>query len=468
MDEITAFAREVVAKLIIGDAVLKLLRHVIEDESLAVELEQHRGASYQRQISFSHLTHLLCDTLISPDGSLDYLLRTWQRDGKAVATRQAYYGKLRRMPVEVSRAFFLHAAKRLGELHVPSAKEAMVLPSCFDGLEVRLLDGKELKHVAKRLVATRKSPGSLLGGMLLVGWDPRSQLVDMVAMTRDGEANECTLVEDCVAPLARHPGKYLLVLDQQFGDLTQPARIAAVGQHYLIRRHPKTHFHPDLQGETKTVTDAKGRTIRDEVGQLGSSEKAIRVRHLTIERPGESSICVFTDLLDRSAYSALDLLDLYAHRWDIEGLFQQATETFGLSKFIGTSPEAVIFQSMLCLLMANVTYVVQGQLAATKEKTARDLSTKKLMREVRGDLTALFRTVSLEQIDTLVTFEPNPQQLREWLTTRLVGAWDDYYLKAVVKTKRLPRKKTKEAGAHRSVQRLIDAHQAKTQRKNDP
>src|SRR5438309_765043 len=75
------------------------------------------------------------------------------------------------------------------------------LPDGLAGWEVRMLDGKKLKRVAKRLVSCRGAAGKLFGGKLLVSWDPRSQLADAVAADPDGEVNECTLVPAVLAEL---------------------------------------------------------------------------------------------------------------------------------------------------------------------------------------------------------------------------------------------------------------------------
>jgi hypothetical protein len=458
MDKLDQFARDVVQKIVFGDAVMRLLRYVINDVTLPEVLASHVSKSHPQLIDFPHLTQLLCDTLLSHDGSLNHALQTWERDKQTLASRQAYYGKLRRMPLEASRAFFLHATSQLRGMHAEKLKSSILLPACFDKLGIRILDGKELKRIAKRLLATQGSPGKLLGGMLLVGWDPRSQLVDMVAMSPDGHANECSLVESCMDTLRGSTQRHLLVLDQQFGDVTQPARIADAGHDYLIRHHPKTHFHPDLQVPEKVTHDAAGRTIRDRVGTLGSGPQALRVRHLTVERPDEEPVRWFTSLMDQETYSAVDLLELYRYRWDIEDLFREVTTTFGLKKFVGSTPEAVIFQSMLCLLLANIVYLVQGYVAASRQLTCREISTKNLMREVRRDLTSLFHLVSVPVIEKLIPRELDAAKLREWLTKRLAGGWKDLLVKAVENKPRTKRTKLKEPGAHRSVQRLIDKH----------
>jgi len=49
---------------------------------------------------------------------------------------------------------------------------------------------------------------------------------------------------------------------------------------------------------------------------------------------------LLTNLADRAAYPAAELLALYKLRWGIEGVFQQVTCTFSLAHLIGSSPKA--------------------------------------------------------------------------------------------------------------------------------
>jgi hypothetical protein len=320
------------------------------------------------------------------------------------------------------------------------------------------LDGKKLKRLPKRLSATRDCPGRLLGGMLLVGWDPRTQLADLVALARDGHANECTLVEPCLEALATTAAGALFVADRQFGDLTQPRRILQAGGHFLLRRNGKTHFHADAQRPALILTDGRGRTVRDEWGTLGRGPGALAVRHLTIERPGEKPVCVFTDLLDPVLYPALDLLAVYELRWDIEDLFQRVTTVFGLERFIGSSPEAALFQGVFCLLLANLLYVVQGYLAAAGGRRCREVSTRRLMWDVQQQLDAGFQLIAVPELVSMVPAFDEASTLRDWLRERLSPRWHKRYLKAVETKPRPPRQRRKESGAHRSAQRLIDAY----------
>jgi hypothetical protein len=362
MPEASSFSREVLARLPLAQAVLELSAFVHRQGFLTELFDSYRGRCYEGIISFPHFLDLVWDALLNRQGSL---AATLDRTDDLVASRQAYYGKLRRIPLELSLAYLRESARGLRGL---SLAQANLLPACLDAFEVRMIDGKNLKRVAKRLKPTRGAAGKLFGGKLLVSWDVRAGLVDAMAADADGEVNECRLVPALLAqlPAATPERPWLLVADRQFGDKKQPGRLAAAGRHFLFRRNAKTRFHPDPQrpehAERRGV-DAAGRAVVQQWGWLGQGRDRLYVRQILLLRPGEENIVLVTDLRDAVAYPAKDLLEVYRRRWGIEQVFGQITEVFGLARFIGSSPEATVFQAAYCLMLYNLIGVVKGYVA---------------------------------------------------------------------------------------------------------
>src|SRR5947209_1737939 len=282
MPEPTAFSRDVVARLPLAQAVLTTLAYLWRDDFLDDCFRRHAGRSYEQVISFAHLVELLSDALLRRQGSLAAAL---EHAATLAATRQAYYGKLRRLPLPLSVALLREAADRLRPLLAPPPPAA--LPDCLAGWEVRMLDGKKLKRVAKRLLGCRGAAGKLFGGKLLVSWDPRSELADAVAAAADGEVNECTLVPALLAELPEPTEErpWLLVADRQFGDLVQPGRFRAAGFHFLVRQNAKTHFHSDPAVAAPHGRDGAGRALVQRWGWLGSGAGRLYVRQITLHRP---------------------------------------------------------------------------------------------------------------------------------------------------------------------------------------
>jgi hypothetical protein len=313
------FVPDVLAHLPLAEAVLTLQQFVLQPAFLEELYDDKRGRSYEDILSFPVFVHLIADILQQDKGSARPGLLRAQKEGTLPTGLGAFYGKLRRIPLPLSEAFVRAATQRLEQL-LP-APAADPLPASLAGLEVYVLDGKKLKHVAKRLLPARKLAGKLFGGKLLVAWRPRTGLVVAMAANPDGEANDCRLVPDLL-PQVRQllPGPRLAVADRQFCDLVQLHRFAADDDHFAVRYSKKVHFHPDPQRPAQTSRDAQGRTIIDEWGWLGGAKEPQRcyVRRVTLLRPGEEDVAVVTDLLDPTAYPASDWLALYLRRWGIE------------------------------------------------------------------------------------------------------------------------------------------------------
>ena len=143
------------------------------------------------------------------------------------------------------------------------------------------------------------------------------------------------------------------------------AMVARPGDAFVVRVKANHSFTATSRVGT---TDARGRTVVDEVGFSGGASPRARrpplaTRRVTLRRPGHEDVVVVTNLTDAAAYPAADLLDLYAKRWGIEQVFQQVTETFGLRRLIGCAPKAVLLQFSYCLLLYNLMQVVRAFVA---------------------------------------------------------------------------------------------------------
>lgn len=394
--------------------------------------------------------------LLNRHGSLAAALDHADERDQLVASRQAYYGKLRRLPLELSTAYLRQSSARLRELTGPCVRP---LPPSLDKFNIRIIDGKKLKRVAKRLLATRGSAGKLFGGKLLVSWDPRVELVDAMAADPDGEVNECRLVPALLGqfPDGTEEGPWLFVADRQFGDKKQPNRLLARGFHFLFRRNAKTHFHieprqPD-HAEQRGV-DGDGREVIQQWGWLGKGKGRVYVRQITLRRRGEEDIIVVTDLLDAEAYPAEDLLELYRRRWGIEQVFGQITEVFGLARFIGSSPEATVFQAAFCLLLYNLIGIVKGGVARAVGCPTEEVSSQKLFESIHEELLSLCRLVTTDEIESLLPRSDRAEILRARLQGLLAGCWKERYRKSRETKPRAKRDRPRRSGAHTSVFRL--------------
>lgn len=450
------FAEEVLARLPLAQATLELAAHVHQEDFLNALYQRYCGDCYENLITFAHLLELLQDALLHRNGSFAAALDHADAHGRKNASRIAYYGKLRRTPLPLSVAYLRETAARLRPLCRPSDPP---LPAGLDRFQIRIIDGKNLKRVAKRLQPTRGSSGKLFGGKLLVSWDPRVQLVDAMAADPDGEINECRLVPALLEqfPDGTPEQPWLFVADRQFGDKKQPRRLQERGFHFLFRRNGKTHFHADPQrpeqAEKRSV-DARGWEVIQQWGWLGQGEDHLYVRQITLRRPGEEAIAVVTDLLEAEEYAAEDLLQLYRQRWGIEQVFGQITQVFGLARFIGSSVEATVFQASYCLLLYNLIGIVKSYVAQSGQCAPQDVSSQKLFESIQEELVSLYRLVEVEPLEGLLQRHDRVELLRVRLEELLSDCWRERYRKARENKPRAKRQRTRHKGAHTSVFRL--------------
>jgi Transposase DDE domain len=456
------YVQATLARLPLAEAVLLLWQQLAEAPFLHDLFQQHRGRCYEKALSFPSLVQLIADALLQHDGSARASFERALEDDALAVSLPAAYGKLRRLPIAVSTALLTEGTARLREL-MPVRPVAAIPPS-LQSFTVTVLDGKAIKRVAKRLKLLRGVKGGLLGGKALVALELNSGLAVALRAHPDGEINELRLVPELV-PVVRQrlAGPRLWVGDRQFCDLEQTGRFAAADDHFLVRYHPKVHFHLDVQRGARQGRDAAGRAYREQWGWLGGPKDRRRryVRRITLERPGDDPLILVTDLLDADRYPAVDLLAVYLARWGIERVFQQVTEVFPLKRLIGGSAQASIFQLAFCLLLYNMIHVLRAYVAAAEQWEPDDVSLEKLFEDVERELIAW--SVLVKPAATMTAFAevPSVAQVHQRLSQLLGGVWQDRWLKAVNEKPRPHRASQKASRSHTSVHRLLEDHRRK-------
>jgi hypothetical protein len=352
----------------------------------------------------------------------------------------------------------------------PAGLYRTVLPACLARLTVVVLDGKKIKKAAKRLVATRGRPGKLFGGKILAAYLPAEGLVVALAADPDGDANDIRLMPRAL-PLARAAvaGPRLWVADRQFCDLDQPGRFTEDGDHFVLRFAGKTSFAADPLRPASHGVDASGRPFTEEWGWMGAATDPRRryVRRITLERPGEETLILVTDLLDAEVYPATDLLAVYLARWQIENVFQAITEVFALRQLIGCAPQATVFQASLCLVIYNVLQVIRGYaaLVAPEPLTVEAVSAEQIFTDLHEELVGLHCLLDSEELQRILPPPAPWEAVRERLRELLGRAWTARWRKAVNKTPRRHKPKAKQSGAHTSVHKVLQAAKAEKSRK---
>jgi hypothetical protein len=439
----------------LAQAVMQVFQYVGNDARLQAIFDENRGRCYDGVIRFPNLVRLISDALLEYGGSGNLSFAHARETGELVASKEAAYGKLGRLPVPLSQAFLSDLTRPLRELFPKPAQRQP--PASLRDFNTITMDGKAIKNVAKRLKLLRSVGGGLLGGRALVAMHYETGLVIGMHADEDGDANDVRFVPDLL-PLIRIEivGTLLFLADSGFCDLQRMEEYTEGGNHFLIRRHPKVGFHPDSLRPRQSGIDSRGRAFFEEWGWVGAANHPKRryVRQITLQRPGEADVAIVTDLLDARRYPAEDLLDHYLQRWGIEQIFQKVTEVFHLQSLIGSKPKATIFQFGFCLLVYNMIHLIRGYVAAHQQRDTESISLENLFGDVHRELTAwsvLLRSgLPLDDISLASDLTTLAARLNELLANQ----WSDRWIKATNKKRRAHVPKPHDR-THGSVHRIL-------------
>ena len=454
------FEREVLARLPLADATLRVLAHTCQDDFVDEVFDEHRGRGYERDLKFSSLVDLIGDALLLHQGSARKAFRHGRKEDRMPVTDQAAYGKLRRVPIAVSQAFLAESSTQLQQLFPDEISSP--LPKCLVDWQVFGVDGKKMKKLAKRLKPARGVAGKVLGGKALVARDMHLGIAVAMQGHLDGEANDGPLVPGLLQQIVElYPDDTCLwVIDSQFCDLTTPKRIRGRKHHFLVRYHPKVQFHRASSYEVREGTDQRGRWYREEIGRLGSTrnkpEDRPLVRRITVERPDKEDLILITSLLDMDKFPADELLEVYAARWDVETMFQHVTEVFCLQRLIGGTSQASLFQCAFCLLLFNIVQLLRIHLSTEHDRDVDTISMKNVFDDVYSELTAMRVLLSTRQVVLEFPSNPNGTQVRKKLKALAKSVWEDHWLKAPKNNRNPPTPPRKVSGGHTSIHRLIN------------
>jgi Transposase DDE domain len=448
------------ARLPLAEAAFRLLDYTLAADFLVSVFEQHRGRSYEKTISFPLFVHLISEALLDHSRSVHQTFQRAQQDDSLKTSIQAAYGKLRRVPLELSVGMFADATTRLHTIGSPVV--ANRLPASLDEFRVLAFDGKKLKYVVKRLKPLRGLKGNIFGGKLLVVQELSTQQAIAVEAVADGESADNPLVPPVVARVRAMPisGPRLWVGDRAFCDFKLLGLLTADADQFVVRFSTGCGFHPDSTEPVRTGTDDVNRPFREEWGWLGKPENPhrIRVRKITIVRDTVDPLIFVTSLLDADRYPAKDLLTMYRSRWGIEVMFQRVVQTFDLRHLIGGTPQATVFQAVFCLLLYNITMIIRDYVAAGAKREPKTVSLDLLFDDLIRELTAWSKMISTDGTYDLLhaTRVHTPQDLRRHIQKILGTIWTDCWNKSP--TRKRPPKGVPRAyicGGHTSVDKIL-------------
>lgn len=452
------FSVEAIRRVPVAEGVLATLAVLFSEERMAALYEQYRGASYERELSFHSVVKLMYSAVIEHEAVGSEAFKAARTADELTVTDQAAFGKIRRMRQSLSNALVCESMEPIMEMFPDSVKTRV--PLCFNKFNVYCIDGKKLKEVAKRLKETRGVAGKLLGGKALVALSVHEQLVAAMSSSLDGEANDGPLVPELLEKVhAWSPELNIFLADSQFCDLTTPRRVLAHGSDFVMRYHPKVHFHIDPVVVAVKGKDNWGRPYVEEIGWLGKpcGKTSIRVRRIVVKREDNPDLIIVTSLLDTNKFSAADVLELYGLRWTIETAFLHVTKEFDLRHMIGSTAEATLFQFSISLVIYNVMRLIQAHVSEENKVTPEELSLPKIIRTAKKQMASLSLFVpAVETADLILKKRPTATRVAKMLGK----LWADDWIKAPKKSRAVKLLPKKQSGAHTSVYREIQAYRS--------
>jgi hypothetical protein len=448
--------RNLLEKMPLAEAVWIVWRRIADAERLQAVYDANRGRCYDLVLTFPELVQLTADALLQHGGSGNQAFTRARENGTLPVSERAVYGKLSRLPLAVSVAWFQTSTQELMQLAPQNATRP--LPTSLEEFSAMVVDGKTVKHLQHRLKALRSVTGGVTGGKALAALEYGSGMAVAFAADLDGNANDVKLIPQLLPMVRKFSKKRLLwVADRQFCDLIQLSRFAEGKDAFVVRYNAKVTFAPDPERSPRRSIDAQSRPLLEEWGWLGREGHAQRryVRRITVVRNDGDDVAIVTDLLESDVHPACDLSAMYLARWGIERVFQQVTEVFHLRHLIGGTPEATIFQFAFCLLLYNIMQLIRMWVAEPQRRDREDISTEQLFRDAGRQLTAWTVIYGVEITQRLIP-PRRTEEARRRLKDLLSRTWSDRWKKAVNRKPR-PHRNQPTTRDNTSVHRALTA-----------
>src|SRR5262245_12274503 len=96
-----------------------------------------------------------------------------------------------------------------------------------------------------------------------------------------------------------------------------------------------------------------------------------------------------------------------------------------VKNLIGSSPQAVLFQLSVCLLIDNRLQVLRSHLAYHQECEAANISNEKLVDDLKREWVSVDRLVRRQCRLGLLGEAPTSGELRKYLQANLCGVWSN-------------------------------------------
>lgn len=236
--------------------------------------------------------------------------------------------------------------------------------------EVYALDATTLDKVVRVFAGTGERP---LAGRVHTCFDVRRQLFRAIELTPNPAANERPLVPPLVADL---PTGSLLLMDRGYTSFALFDQLVADG-YQLLTRYDKTF------AVIHTLTHAHG--VIDELGFCGvyrADKGQTLLRRITVAVPGGRPRTYLTSVLDPAVLPPIEVVRLYARRWDVELAFKTIKRGLGLHLIWSTQWAMIALQIWATLVIFQIASGIRGEIARRAGVSVIDVSMQLLLQRL--------------------------------------------------------------------------------------
>lgn len=335
------------------------LENVLAADKLDEIFETHAKKQRTNELLFSTVADILgaVTCRIHPSVHSAYQARVAQIG----VTAKSIYDKLRKTETPVAQAVVRKTAQRMAAI---IEKTQGTRPMPLAKYRLKIVDGSHLRRTERRLKVLRDVNVAPLPGHALVVLDPRLRLAIDVFPCEDGHAQERSLLPQLLETVEPRD---LWISDRNFCTTGFLWGITDRKGYYAIRQHAKC-LRWELQGRRKPVGRIETGAVYEQAMRIFDEAGNFRmIRRVTVvldepTRDGDQEIHVLTNL--PAKVSALQVADLYRHRWKIETAFQELAANLHGEIETLAYPKAALFAFCLALVSYNILSVVKAAVQA--------------------------------------------------------------------------------------------------------
>ncbi len=344
-----------------GPTLAIILEHLDEAMCDQVFLEV-REKERQREWTLFFLARFWIDVILEAPPALRHLLeRTRFGDGTGLlpcvgASDEAFSQRCKTLSSRFFGILYFEFIERL-------IREAMpCYTSKLEGLRNRftnvfVIDGSRLDKIAHRLKILWNEKAAVLPGCITALYDLFRGVAPQIWFDADAAASEYNRAVLVFQTLQEGT----LVLGDRLHCTLEMFDILDLQNCVGVFRRNKTIKIKKLELLSST-TRKDGSVIEDWLVEAGTGDKKRLLRLIKINREGKVRSAL-TNALDPKRLTAIEVVQLYPKRWQVERLFFDLKEVLNLHKFYAASPNAVAMQVFAAAMVHAAFRVAQGRIA---------------------------------------------------------------------------------------------------------